>query len=340
MTERLGTLDKQTSGAAVDAPEEFRFSCPTDETLLVRCSSSQWACPKCRRNFADRDGILDATNGTDQFYEGAYVNRVHFKPRSESVIHSWPLWLIRDGYLWEVRRRVRAGATVMELGCASGVDYFAARYRMIGCDLSLRSLSNASKIYSACAQVDARAGLPVPSQSVDAVVSSFFWEHIAPRDKDVILHHLYRILKPTGVLVFLYDIETQNPVIAHMRAKDGARYQDVFLERDGHVGYETMEENRATFERAGFRVLRHRSLGRTFLQPPDVFAKLRQWPSVASHFFAMGARLGKPPLNYAYIALLRLVDTVTGPLLPVSWGRIAMTVCVKAEEAADSSEFQ
>ena len=98
------------------------------------------SCTECGRQYPIRDGVVCTLDHSDDFYEGAYENKVFFLPRNERPWHVWPLWLITSGYLWAVRRFVPPGATVVELGCAGGVRYFGQRYCMVGCDLSLSSL--------------------------------------------------------------------------------------------------------------------------------------------------------------------------------------------------------
>jgi SAM-dependent methyltransferase len=307
------------------------FACPNDQHALSY-ASDRWHCPVCLSDFPEEDGVIRTLSRTDSFYEGAYLNRVHFRPRSERFIDAWPLWLIRNGLIWTVRKWVPPGATVLDLGCAGGVDYFGAQYRMIGCDLSMQSLRASALAYAKCVQADARDGLPVKQGTLDAVVSSFFWEHIPPVDKSRILGHLHASLTERGLLIFLYDIHTENPLITRYRERDPQKYQSVFLNADGHLGYQSLEDNRRIFEEAGYDVLVHRAMEKTLLQPPDVYEKLHRWK--ASRLMRLGSYLSRPPLNYAYIALLRMIDESIGRLLPERWGRIALTVCKRRDADA------
>jgi SAM-dependent methyltransferase len=219
-------------------------------------------------------------------------------------------------------------ATVVEFGAASGVRYFGQRYRMVGCDLSLTSLQKAV-FYQQRIQADLAAGIPLPDQSVDAVVSSYFWEHIPPAIKPQILHHCYRILKPGGKLIFLYDVETDNPLIRHFKRIDLCLYKKLFLDGDGHVGYQSPRENIALFENSDFTVLEHRGMEKTWLQSSAAYTKLAQYQSAARPLMRIGTRFGDAPLSYLYTALIRLVDSLLCPLLPEDWARIDMVVCEK-----------
>ena len=66
------------------------------------------------------------------------------------------------------------------MGCASGFAYFAHRFRIIGLGLSFTSLAQVAPLYETCLQADAVRAIPLPDASVDAVLSSFVWEHILP----------------------------------------------------------------------------------------------------------------------------------------------------------------
>jgi hypothetical protein len=125
------------------------------------------------------EGVARLLDRPDDFYDGAYENQVRFLPHSEKPWHVWPLWLINSGYAWTVRRFMPEGATVVELGCASGVRYFGKRYRMVGCDLSFSSLRKL-EMYECRVQADVGSCIPFPDHSVDPVVSAYFWEHISP----------------------------------------------------------------------------------------------------------------------------------------------------------------
>jgi SAM-dependent methyltransferase len=301
--------------------------CPFDRQPLAS-GASGWTCASCKRFYPVREGVICTLEHVDAFYEGAYENQINYLPGGEAPWRAWPLWLINSGYVWTVREAVKPGAAVVELGCAGGVRYFGKRYRMIGCDLSLASLSKMD-FYEHRVQADAARCIPLPDSSVDAVVSSYFWEHIPPTVKPSILRECRRVLTPGGRLVFLYDVETQNPLIRRYRKRQPALYEELFVTNDGHLGYQSPEENLELFENAGFRVIRHQGMEKTFVQSPAAYEKLRKFGRADHHLFAWAARLGRQPFFYPYTAVVRLVDTLVGPLLPTSWARVALAVCEK-----------
>lgn len=283
-----------------------------------------YRCTTCCRDSPIVDGVVCTLERPDEFYEGAYGNQTHYLPRSEKSWHVWPLWLINSGYIWAVRKSVPAGATVVELGCAGGVRYFGSRYQMIGFDLSWAALKTLD-FYSARVQADAVACIPLPDESVDAVVSSYFWEHIPPNLKPTILLECRRVLKPNGRLIFLYDVETENPLINRYKKRSPGIYKQLFIEGDGHCGYQWPSENLSLFKAAGFRVLEHRGLEKTWIQGSSVYKKLAHFPNAR---FRMAARLGQGPLFYIWTVLTRFVDVVVCPLLPERWARIDRVILI------------
>jgi ubiquinone/menaquinone biosynthesis C-methylase UbiE len=304
--------------------------CPVDRSPL-ELQDGAWKCPACSLTFEEHANVVRFLDVEDPFYEGAYLNRIHFLPKSEKLVHVLPLWLINNGYVWRVRKNVPRGSTILELGCAGGIAYFAQRYTMIGLDVSMSSLRHAGEIYDKCIQADAAAMIPLADNSVDAVASSFFWEHIPPLSKRAILAELRRVLKPGGKLIFLYDVETNNPLISAMRRSSASLYREEFIDRDGHLGYETPAANLETFRGAGFNIVEQLGLERTPLQSTTVWYKMRKWPHPFSAVGSVMHRLDfSRAVFFPYLGVLRAVDETIGRILPDRWSRMALTVCQKS----------
>ena len=299
--------------------------CPACRSNLDESPRDRCSCSGCGRSYPIEDGVVRLLERTDEFYEGVYQNQVNFVPRSENIWHAWPLWLIHNGYPWAVRQYVPEGSAVVELGCAGGVRYFGQRYSMIGCDVSLASLKQLPG-YARRVQSDASVCIPLPDGSVDAVVSAYFWEHIPPAVKPAILQECRRILRPGGKIVFLYDVETDNPLIEKFKQRDRSLYDKLFIDGDGHLGYERPKDNVSAFEAAGFRVIDHRGKEKTFLQSPSVYIKLSEFGGNTRRLFDTVQKLGRTPWFYPYTALLRIVDEMVCPMLDDSWARIDMVV--------------
>lgn len=303
--------------------------CPHDGGPMHPVNPDSYSCTVCHRNFSVESGVLRLLDKNDEFYEGNYGNQVKFVPRSERPWHTWPLWLINSGYPWLVRKYVPKGSVVVELGCAGGVRYFGKRYCMIGCDLSFSALKKLDGIYDYLVQVDASVRIPLPDKSVNAVVSSFFWEHIPPDIKPRILSECSRILRPGGKIIFLYDVETVNPLIRHCKQINPMLYNRLFIEGDGHFGYQRPAENLALFQAAEFRVIEHRGMEKTWFQSASTYSKLIEFGNSVRRLFAWTKVLDRSPWFYIHTALMRSIDSFICPLLPKDWARIDLVVLEK-----------
>ena len=269
--------------------------------------------------------FMDSPN---DFYEGKYNNRMRYIPRSDGWIATLPLRIVMQSYPNIVAAEVPKGATVVEIGCAGGVAWFGQRYRMIGMDLSQEALRLAADYYDTLLQCDATR-MPLADASVDAVISSCLFEHLTDHQKQALLNEAARVLKPAGKVVFLYDLWTDNPVIAGYRKADPDRYQRMFLDHDGHLGYQGVDENRAHFRSAGLRITREIFHERTPIQSNSVWKKFSEWPGLRGQLGRVGAVLTSGPLRLPSLALLSLVDGTLGRLFPQRFARGMITVASK-----------
>jgi ubiquinone/menaquinone biosynthesis C-methylase UbiE len=315
------TVLDRTQGLAAAPP--LALQCPKDRARLTPTPES-YVCPVCSTRYPIEDGVVRVLAETDAFYEGAFVNQIFFMPKARSFFAELPLWVIANGYLWNVRRFVPRGAKVVEMGCAAGVNWFGATYQMTGLDVSHGGLAIARKKYHSCVQAADLAS--IPDASLDAVISSYFWEHMTADVKEKLTADFVRVLKPGGKIVFLYDVETKNPVITWIRRLKPDLYKALFLDADGHLGYETIDVNEQRFVRHGFEIIRSNPMERTPLQGTSVFKKMEQWGGVPKLIARLTAFLDWPIVAKPYWVFLRLIDETVGRLFPRSWGRIAITV--------------
>jgi SAM-dependent methyltransferase len=299
--------------------------CPRDRTPL-EAGRNGYRCETCGATYPVDAGVVRFLDAADEFYEGRFRRPVGFVPRNEGLLRAWPLWLIRSGYVWAARTHIPSGSTVVEVGCASGVAYFAQRYQMIGADLSYSSLAEIAGLYRTCLAADCVRSLPLPDASVDGILSSYFWEHIAPEDKPIALAEYARVLRPGGKIVFLYDVENRSPIYRWMKRRDPARYREVLIDREGHVGWQTPAENLDLFEQAGFRVLEHRGKEKLLIAPA-MYDKVRQFGGWVRPVARLGHRLSEPPWFQPYNGLLRILDETLCRLLPETWSRVLVSVC-------------
>jgi SAM-dependent methyltransferase len=290
--------------------------------------SSSWTTEDKTTRYFMINNIVKFLENPDDFYEGAYLNRIKFLPKSEKIWHNWPLWLISNGYLWEVRKQFAKEDVIVELGCASGVDYFGNRFNMFGLDLSFESLKGLHN-YQMGLQADATK-LPFADESVDGVISSYFWEHIPPAVKDIMLKEYKRVLKPGGKIVFLYDVETQNQLVGILKNDNPTKYKELFLDGDGHFGYETPNVNKDRFIKHGFEIVKHFGMERTWAQSNSVFEKMQNLKGFKGAIGKLGNFLTTGKLiGYLSIFIIRLVDQSFGRLFKIDKARIIISVLKK-----------
>ena len=300
--------------------------CPDDSGTL-KVKGECLVCSKCAKCYPVVDGVIRVLAETDTFYEGTYTNQIFFLPRGRSFWSELPLWVIANGYLWNVRRYVHRGSRIAEMGCAAGVDWFGKAYSMIGVDVSHEGLAIAARKYDCCIQAADLAA--ISDATLDAVISSYFWEHMTAEVKEKLTADIKRVLKPGGHVVFLYDVETGNPLITWIRGLRPDLYQKLFIDSDGHFGYETITVNEQRFVRHGFELIRSNPMERTPLQSTSVYKKMDLWDGAPHLVGRLAVFLDWALVAKPYWALLRLIDETVGRLFPRSWGRIAITVARK-----------
>jgi SAM-dependent methyltransferase len=264
----------------------------------------------------------------DAFYEGKYNNRIRFVPKGDGFLATLPLRVVSQSFPTTVAAEVPKGGAVVEIGCAAGVAWFGRRFRMIGLDLSQKALEIASEDYELVLQADGTR-MPLADGSVDAVISSCLFEHLTVDQKRTLLTECMRVLKPGGKVVFLYDLWTDNPVIAHYRAKDPARYQRMFLDGDGHLGYASVDENRFHFRAVGLRIDREIFHERTLVLTNSVWKKFSDWPGWRGTLGQIGAALTSGMLRLPAQALVSATDATFGRLFPKRFARGMITVASK-----------
>ncbi|MEM6477738.1 MAG: methyltransferase domain-containing protein [Pseudomonadota bacterium] len=264
----------------------------------------------------------------DEFYEGKYNNRMRYVPRGDGWLATLPLRIVMQSYPTTVVAQVPKGATVVEIGCAGGLTWFGQRYRMIGMDLSQQALKLAAEDYDLVLQCDATK-MPLEDNSVDAVISSCLFEHLTDEQKVAMLSESERVLKPGGKVIFLYDLWTHNRVIDGYRRADPERYQASFLDHDGHLGYRSVDENRAFFRDAGLKITGEVFHERTPFLSNSVWKKFSEWPGMRGRVGRIGAKLTDGVFRLPMLGLLSVTDATLGKLFPQSHARGMITVATK-----------
>lgn len=156
-----------------------------------------------------------------------------------------------------------AEPVVLEVGCSSGYFLEDLRARMphatiLGADYLAEPLRRLARRLPGLPilQFDLRR-CPLPSQSVDAVVSLNVLEHID--DDAAALQHIHRILRPGG--------------IAHIEVPAGPALYDIYDELLLHHRRYRLRDLKALARRSGFEIVRATHLG-VFIYPAFAASKL------------------------------------------------------------------
>jgi len=152
---------------------------------------------------------------------------------------------------------IEAGQRVLDLGCGTGTLALLAKRmqpeaQLTGVDADDRMLSTAiRKTARSGLDIDFNRGnssrLPYRAASFDVVLSSLFFHHLSPADKEGTLEEVFRVLRPGGALH-----------VADWGKASGALMRCLFYTVQVFDGFENTRDNVAgclpqMFERGGFR---------------------------------------------------------------------------------------
>jgi SAM-dependent methyltransferase len=235
------------------------------------------------------------------------------------------------GYYEAILRFVPRGAVLLDIGCAGGAKLLGESRRAIGLDVSLDAAEKAASKYECAIRSDVRK-LDFFSGSFDAIISSFFWEHIEFEEKNLLLRNFHRWLRPGGKIIFLFDVASQNPLFQWARGKPDL-WREGFIENDGHYGLETASAALKRFAEHGFSVRWRHAMNRSPVQHLPVWGWMAPY-SRRSRWLRPLPKLGnwigsRVVLNRFYTGSVQLFDDTLGRLLPLDWSRLLLVVLEK-----------
>lgn len=189
-----------------------------------------------------RAGILNPA----EFYRTKFVSDEVLDARYFKPLDRFDIRFARTMWVYD---NVRAGSSVLDLGCGAGM---LALLKHKGVTLTGVDLSQE------CAQAARRNGydvtlsaqlsqLPFPDGSFDYVVSLDVIGHVGFEEKDAMLSEVRRVLRAGGVTMHGIECTDRRAQKAYdeMSAEELRR----FVEVDGHVGLEEEQEHAARFRR-------------------------------------------------------------------------------------------
>ena len=189
-----------------------------------------------------RAGVADVA----EFYRTKFVSEEVLDARYFKPIDRFDLRFARTMWVYD---NVRAGSSVLDLGCGAGMLALLKRkgVALTAVDLSAEC-ARAARGNGYDATLTAQLShLPFADASFDYVVSLDVLGHIGFEDKDAVLGEIKRVLRRDGV--------TMHGVECIDRAAQGT-YEEMnddelqrFIEVDGHVGLEEEQEHAVRFRR-------------------------------------------------------------------------------------------
>jgi SAM-dependent methyltransferase len=312
------------AGAAFDWP----IVCPRCRVPLDY-GGQAFSCRRCGRSYPIKKGVI-CFQVQDDFYEGRYpALPLHFLSDERLPWGLGLLYLVSMHYLWYIRQYVPKSGRILDVACGAGMRYLPTRGIVAGLEVSFSSACEMAKIYDLALQ-GTGLNIPLDDNSVDAVVSRFFLEHVLPGDKAGLLAEFHRVLKPGGWLITLQDCECNNALWRWAR-QDRVLFQQRFVDNDGHYGLMYASKNLALLRQAGFKLVAYHASNKT----PLVHLPMLEWmqpyrrKSILAAFLLHLASIINQHrwLNQVYTLLLTLFDDLMEPFLPLDHARYLLAAC-------------
>lgn len=189
-----------------------------------------------------RAGVEDLA----EFYRTKFVSDEVLDARYFRALDRFDMRFARTMWVYD---NVRAGSSVLDLGCGAGMLALLKRkgVTLTGIDLSpecaLASRRNGYDL--ACSAELTR--LPFADASFDYVVSLDVLGHVPFEEKDAVLAEVRRVVRPSGVTMHGIECTDRRAQKSYdeMTAEELRRFVSV----DGHVGLEEEQEHAARFRR-------------------------------------------------------------------------------------------
>jgi len=239
--------------------ESLELQCPAcDRRIKIAEQNNKLVC-SCGKEYPIFKNIIDFLLPEKHFYEEKYQTKWISTTRKRK----FPEFLLklREKLSMSTRRErffrkhlQKGNIRLLDLACGYGRKLFTEYGKVIGLDIVLKPLFEASKIYEWCIRANAFY-IPVPDEYFDFVVSSDFIGHIPIDKKDELYKEIHRILKPDGKMIHIIETDSTNWHFrfAHKYPELFRRY---FIEEiGGHYGLEMPSQAVERIERNGFKII-------------------------------------------------------------------------------------
>ncbi|CAN5657940.1 hypothetical protein BH18ACI4_BH18ACI4_14300 [soil metagenome] len=195
-----------------------------------------------RNDLYRRAGVVDLA----EFYRTKFASDEVLDARYFKALDRFDMRFARTMWVYD---NVRAGSSVLDLGCGAGMLALLKRkgITLTGVDLS-PECSQAARRNSYDFTLSAELPhLPFADASFDYVVSLDVIGHVGFEEKDAVLAEVRRVLRPGGVT--MHGIECTDRRAQKSYDEMSPDELRRFVEVDGHVGLEEEQEHTARFQR-------------------------------------------------------------------------------------------
>jgi SAM-dependent methyltransferase len=195
-----------------------------------------------KTNLYTRAGIADLA----EFYRTKFVSDEVLDARYFNPLDRFDMRFARSMWVYD---NVRAGSTVLDLGCGAGMLALLKRKGVVltGVDVSPECVLASRRNGYDVALAATLSHLPFADQSFDYVVSLDVLGHVGFEDKDAVLGEVKRVLRHGGVT--MHGIECTDRSSQKDYDEMSAAELRRFIEVDGHVGLEEEQEHGERFLR-------------------------------------------------------------------------------------------
>jgi cyclopropane fatty-acyl-phospholipid synthase-like methyltransferase len=189
-----------------------------------------------------RAGVEDLS----EFYRTKFVSDEVLDARYFRALDRFDMRFARTMWVYD---NVRAGSTVLDLGCGAGMLALLKRkgVTLAGVDLSpeCAAASRRNGYDFTCSSELTR--IPFADDSFDYAVSLDVLGHVGFGEKDAVLSEIRRVLRPGGVT--MHGIECTDRLAQKSYEEMTEEELRRFVAVDGHVGLEEEHEHAARFRR-------------------------------------------------------------------------------------------
>lgn len=316
----------------------FRLVCPDCKVAL----SESTVCEGCGKTYVwlKPSKLISFQDASDYFYQEYYqgICRNSYNQTSR-LLKS--LLSIRERLSLVTRRerffrrylKGKGDLLILDVACGYGRRLFTEYGEVIGLDIVLEPLYDASELYDLCVHGDAFT-IPFSDDYFDYIVSSDFLGHIPVERKNDLYQEFWRVLKPNGKMLHVIETDANN---WHFRFAH--RYPELFHKYfveaiGGHFGLELPTKAIGRLEASGFKILEAGKIWGDLWQIQEY--KMRFDNEYRGKSWLIGAIVSLSKLlsanvvaQEAFNILLNPISAVVERLTPLDNGQGLMVYCQK-----------